>query len=170
VHQCLFVGSTMAWLSLSACGPHRMVNEGQTGPSSSDASFDYKAYIDAVYNAHNPDAVDKFFTSDVIVHSLAPGGEDGTGTDYLKGLAKGLLEAFPDAHLTVEEVVREGDKLSARVTVEGTHKGEFAGIKPTGRSVKVQNFAVYRVRGDKICEVWSLTDLAQLRIQLTEKK
>ena len=40
----------------------------------------------------------------------------------------------------------------------------------SGRSVKVQNFAVYRVRGDKICEVWSLTDLAQLRIQLTEKK
>jgi len=146
-----------------------MVNDAQSGDESSEG-FDYRKYIDAVYNAHNPDAVEKFFTSDVIVHSLAPGGEDGTGTDYLKGLAKGLMDAFPDAHLTVEEVVREGDKLSARVTVEGTHKGEFAGIKPTGRTVKVQNFAVYRLRGDKICEVWSLTDLAQLRIQLTEKK
>ena len=147
-----------------------MVNEAQSGDESGEGAFDYRKYIDAVYNAHNPDAVEKFFTSDVIVHSLAPGGEDGTGTDYLKGLAKGLMEAFPDAHLTVEDVVREGDKLSARVTVEGTHKGDFAGIKPTGRTVKVQNFAVYRLRGDKICEVWSLTDLAQLRIQLTEKK
>lgn len=148
-----------------------MVSDGyKSEPASAPSSFDYKKYIDAVYNAHDPEAVDKFFTSDVIVHGLAPGVEDATGTAYLKDLAKNLIAAFPDVKLSVDEVVREGDKLAARVTLEGTHKGEFAGIKPTGRKVKVANFAVYRVRGDKIAEVWSLVDLAQLRAQLTESQ
>ena len=146
-----------------------MVSDGyKSDPSGTPSSFDYKKYIDGVYNAHDPEAVDKFFASDVIVHGLAPGVEDATGTTYLKDLAKNLIAAFPDVKLSVDEVVREGDKLAARVTLEGTHKGEFAGIKPTGRKVKVANFAVYRVRGDKIAEVWSLVDLAQLRAQLTE--
>lgn len=140
----------------------------ESEPASSPSSFDYRKYIDAVYNAHDPEAVDRFFTSDVIVHGLAPGVDDATGTSHLKELAKNLVSAFPDVKLTVEEVVREGDKIAARVSLEGTHKGEFAGIKPTGRKVKVANFAVYRVRGDKIAEVWSLVDLAQLRAQLTE--
>lgn len=147
-----------------------MVSDTYANSPTSDGAFDYRKYIDGVYNAHNADAVEQFFTSDVVVHNLAPDGEDGKGVDYLKQLAKGLMEAFPDVRLTVQEVVREGDRLSARVLIEGTHKGEFAGIKPTGRTVKVTNFAMYRLQGDKIAEVWSLTDVALLRLQLTEPK
>jgi steroid delta-isomerase-like uncharacterized protein len=155
---------------LAACGPRPLVSDKyQTeAPPPKAAEFDYRKYIDAVYNAHNPDAVDQFFTPNVIVHSVAPDVESGQGTDYLKDLARTLITAFPDVKLTVEEVVQEGDKLAARVTVEGTHKGEFAGIKPTGRTIKVANFAVYRIKDGKIAEMWSLVDTTQLRVQLTK--
>lgn len=166
----------LAALSLStlcatlACRPLPQVSDGQT-PSTEAPSqaFDYRAYIDAVYNKHDPEAIDKFFSPSVKVHSVAPDAEGGDGTAYLKELAKNLIAAFPDVKLTVDEVIQEKDRIAARVTIEGTHKGEFAGIKPTGRTVKAANFAVYRVENGKIAEVWSLTDVAALTRQLKAK-
>jgi steroid delta-isomerase-like uncharacterized protein len=158
---------------LAACGPRPLVSDKyqrQPAADTNSASLDYRKYIDNVYNAHNPDAVDQFFTSDVVVHSVAPDVEGGTGTDYVKEVVRALIAAFPDLRLTVEDIVQEGDRLSARVTVEGTHEGAFAGIAPTGRTVKVTNFAIYRLRDDRIAEMWSLVDMHQLRQQLTGPK
>jgi len=151
------------------CKPLPQVSDGAQASSEPGASFDYRAYIDAVYNKHDPEAIDRFFAPSVKVHSVAPDAEGGEGTTYLKDLAKSLISAFPDVKLTVDEVVQEKDRLAARVTIEGTHKGEFAGIKPTGRAVKAANFAVYRLENGKIVEVWSLTDVAALTRQLTKK-
>jgi steroid delta-isomerase-like uncharacterized protein len=161
-----------ALLLLAACGPRPMVSDKykseEPASNASTPAFDYRKYIDAVYNAHNPDAVEQFFTSDVVVHSVAPDVEGGKGTEYLKELARTLITAFPDVKLTVDEVVQDGDRLAARVTVEGTHQGEFAGIKPTGRTIKVANFAIYRIKDGKIAEMWSLVDTTQRRVQLTK--
>ena len=154
-----------------ACGPRPMVSDkyaSESKPEAAPATFDYAAYIDAVYNKRNPDAIDQFFSPDVVVHSVAPDVEGGKGTEYLKQLAKALMEAFPDVKLTVADLVKDGDRLAARVTVEGTHKGEFLGIKPTGKTVRVANFAMYRIENGKIVETWSLVDVAALRRQLTD--
>lgn len=163
-----WLGPPLLALALGVgCKPLPQVGgaEGATEPQEAGA-FDYRAYIDAVYNRHDPEAVDKFFLPTVKVHSVAPDAEGGEGTAYLKELAKNLITAFPDVKLTVEEVVQEKDRLAARVTIEGTHKGEFAGIKPTGKKVRAANFALYRLENGKIAEVWSLTDLASLTRQL----
>lgn len=157
------------WLPLG-CKPLPQVSDGQSAAAPAAAqSFDYRQYIEAVYNKHDPEAIDRYFSPSVKVHSVAPDAEGGEGTGYLKDLAKNLIAAFPDVKLTVEEVVQEKDRLAARVTIEGTHQGEFAGIKPTGRAVKAANFAVYRLENGKIAEVWSLTDLAALTRQLNKK-
>ena len=158
-------------VALAACGPRPMVSDkyaSESKPEAALATFDYAAYIDAVYNKRNPDAIDQFFTPGVIVHSVAPDVEGGKGTDYLKQLAQALLEAFPDLKLTVADLVKDGDRLAARVTLEGTHKGEFLGIKPTGKAIKVANFAMYRIENHKIAESWSLVDVAALRRQLAD--
>jgi steroid delta-isomerase-like uncharacterized protein len=158
------------------CRPLPQVSDGQAtepGARTSDAgatSFDYRKYVDSVYNAHNPDAVDQFFTSDVVVHSVAPDVEGGNGIGYVKDVVRALVAAFPDLKLTVEDTIQQDDRLSARVVLEGTHKGRFAGIGPTGRTVKVTNFAIYRLKDGKISEMWSLVDMHQLRRQLTQAK
>lgn len=151
------------------CKPLPQVADGQSAGAQPTEAFDYAAYIEAVYNKHDPEAIDRFFSPSVKIHSVAPDADGGEGTAYLKDLAKNLIAAFPDVKLTVDEVIRDKNRLAARVTLEGTHQGEFAGIKPTGKKVKAANFAVYRLENGKIAEVWSLTDVAALTRQLTRK-
>jgi predicted ester cyclase len=61
-------------------------------------------------------------------------------------------DAFPDTHYTIDDMVAEGDKVAARVTVTGTHKGEFMGIPPTNKKVKISLIFIDRFAGGKIVE------------------
>ncbi len=131
-----------------------------------DKSFPYDSYIQDVWNAHDPNALEKYFSPQVRVHSLTPGIDPGTGLNYLKGLAQSLFDAFPDVHFEIEDVVQQGNRLAARLTLEGTQQGEFAGIHPAGRRMKVYDFAMYRIRDGKFTDVWSLVDMQGLRDQL----
>ena len=58
-----------------------------------------------------------------------------------------LLAAFPDWRMTVEDLIAGGDKTVARVTVTGTHKGEFMGVPPSGTRVDVQLIDIMRFDG-----------------------
>jgi len=131
-------------------------------------AFPYHEYVDEVWNAHDPSALGKFFSPDVVVHSLTPGIDPGTGLYYLKDLAQSLFDAFPDVHFVVEELIQLGDRLAVRATLEGTPEGEFAGISATGKRMKVYDFVMYRISDGKITEVWSLVDMQGLRDQLGE--
>jgi predicted ester cyclase len=53
--------------------------------------------------------------------------------------------AFPDWKVTVDDIIAEGDKVVARATGQGTHLGEYMGIPPTGRRIKVSWIAIYRI-------------------------
>lgn len=128
--------------------------------------FPYARYTEEVWNSHNPDALAAYFAPDARIHSMTPGSVAGTGLDYLKGRAQSLLKAFPDIHFVIEDVVEQDDRLAARVTLEGTHRGEFAGIPATGKRMKVYDFAMYRLVEGKITDVWSLIDMQALRDQL----
>ncbi len=131
-----------------------------------NGTFPYLRYVDDVWNAHHPEALADYFAPSVRVHSLTPGIEPGTGLEYLKLLAQSLFDAFPDVFFIVEDVIQQEDRLAARLTLEGTQKGEFAGIPATGKRMKVYDFAMYRIRGGKFTDVWSLVDMFGLREQL----
>ena len=128
--------------------------------------FPYARYTEEVWNSHNPDALAEYFAPDARVHSMTPGVVAGTGLDYLKGRAQSLLNAFPDVHFVIEDIVQQDDRLAARVTLEGTHRGDFAGIPATGKRMKVYDFAMYRIVDGKITDVWSLIDMQAMRDQL----
>ena len=50
---------------------------------------------------------------------------------------------FPDIQWTLEEVIAEGDKVAARFTIRGTHRGAFFGVPPTGKTIVVQACSGY---------------------------
>jgi predicted ester cyclase len=78
-----------------------------------------------------------------------------------------LLAAFPDWHMTVEDLIAGGDKTVARVKATGTHKGEFMGVPPTGTRVDMQLIDIMRFDGaGLVCEHWGVADMLSLMQQL----
>ena len=68
------------------------------------------------------------------------------------------LAAFPDIHVTVDEQVAEGDKVSTRRTSTGTHSGMYRGIEPTGKQVTWTQISIVRFEEGKIVEDWPVAD------------
>lgn len=74
------------------------------------------------------------------------------GPEAMKGTIRMVTAGFPDNRHEVEEVIGEGDTVVARVTLTGTHEGEFMGMPPTGRRIEVTEIHVYRLAGGKAVE------------------
>ncbi len=74
--------------------------------------------------------------------------------------------AFPDLAITVEELVAEGDRVTARWTLRGTHRGAFLGRPPTGRAVAVTGIELYRLVDGQIVERQASVDTDGLLRQL----
>ena len=74
-----------------------------------------------VFNQKNLAAIDDYFAPTVIDHSLPPGAPGGI--EGVKQTIAMFLSAFPDLHLTVEDLIAEGDRVVARWTLRGTHQG-----------------------------------------------
>ena len=66
--------------------------------------------------------------------------------------------AFPDIQMNVEDMIAEADKVVARVSVSGTHQGEFMGIDPTGNRVAITGIDILRIADGKIVEHWGNFD------------
>ena len=78
-----------------------------------------------------------------------------------------VRSAFPDFHNQLEDLVAEGDKVVARLTYTGTHRGEIFGLAPTGRAITYPGIAVFRISGDKIARGWVMGDRWRLLQQLS---
>jgi steroid delta-isomerase-like uncharacterized protein len=120
--------------------------------------------FDKAFNQGNLAIVDEVLTPNHFTHTTfggAPNGPQG-----LKWLIAILRTAFPDLQCTVEDEIREGDKVAAHWTMRGTHKGLFLGNPPTGKQVEVQGIIFARIENDRIIEDWTLTDQMGLLQQL----
>lgn len=109
---------------------------------------------------------DEITAPDFVPHDLASFFEEATGPEGVKQLVVGLRAAFPDLHMTMEDIIAEGDKVVIRYTARGTHKGEFQGLAPTGKRVAWAGINIYRVAGGKAVETWKLGDNLGLMQQL----
>src|SRR4249919_1422038 len=73
---------------------------------------------------------------------------------------------FPDIQWALEEMVAEGDKVAARFTMRGTHKGIFFGVPPTGNKIEVKAINFYRLRDGQFVEETGVPDLLGLLQQI----
>ena len=120
--------------------------------------------VDEIMNKGNLAVVDELISADAVDHSLMPGQEPGP--EGFKKLVTMFRSAFPDLQVTVEDMIAEGDKVVARVTTRGTHKGEFMGIPPTGKPVTVPEIHIVRIAGGKMVEPWGIEDNMAMMQQL----
>jgi predicted ester cyclase len=106
--------------------------------------------------------VDELVEPDATIRTPLPG--DATGAEVLKQVWAVLLRAFPDLHLTVEDLIGEEDKVVARIVVTGTHLGEYMGMEPTGKSIAYDEIFIFRFANDRVVETWGVVDVyAQMK-------
>jgi predicted ester cyclase len=76
--------------------------------------------------------------------------------------------AFPDMHVTIEDLIAEGDKVVVHQTFRATHGGHLQGIPPTGKQVRVSGVLITRIVNGKAEETWAHYDTHGLAQQLGE--
>jgi len=92
---------------------------------------------------------------------------EATGTKVFKEMVVArLYRAFPDLHITIEDLIEEGDKVVEKDTVSGTHLGEYNGLPPTGKSVSYNEIFIMRFANGRIAEIWGVVDIFSQMKQL----
>jgi predicted ester cyclase len=69
-----------------------------------------------------------------------------------------FLNAFPEGHVTVDDMIAEGDRVVTKKTFAGTHTGEFMGSRRPGKRVELQYVDILRLRDGRIIEHWLSMD------------
>lgn len=100
--------------------------------------------------------IDEVFEPDVKQHTPF----EVTGVQTFKEMVfDRLYRAFPDLHITLEDLIEEGDKVVEKDMVTGTHLGEFNGLPPTGKSVSYNEIFIMRFANGRIAELWGVVDI-----------
>lgn len=115
-----------------------------------------RSYFETAFNRHQPDRANEFLAPDVRWHN----GTIGTveGRDNVTAVIGSFIAALPDLEATEQVVVAEGDYVFVWGVVEGTHRGDFFGVPPTGRKLHFDAPDLYRIADGKIVEEWAGDD------------
>jgi steroid delta-isomerase-like uncharacterized protein len=122
-----------------------------------------RLYEEVISSPGELSRADEFLAVDIVEHEDLGGG---SGLDAMTRFFKALRTAFPDYHIDVEELIAEGDRVVARIVAHGTHQGEFLGVPPTGRRVRVPGIDIMRFEHGKAVEHWGVTDALGLLRQI----
>ena len=119
-----------------------------------------RRWIEEGFNKRDVRVVDDIFVETLTINGVLIGREN------LKKSMRRRFTAFPDLHVTIEEIIGEGDKVGIWYTAKGTHKGEFEGVPATGKQVNWFGFDLLRIRGGKISRARFIDDSLGLMRQL----
>ena len=115
-------------------------------------------------NRGDVSAADATFAPDCIVHMT--GVAEPLGVGPFKELVAGLLRAFPDLHLTIEDQLVQGDRVAFRWRATGTHTGPLGAAPPTGKPVVLDGLILDRMADGKVRERWEQWDQSLMLQQL----
>lgn len=134
--------------------------------STEDLKAGWRRFVQASNKGKAPmlAVIDETCAPNIVFHGIT--GTETHGLNDFKQLMSTWIDAFTDAHMTIEDLVAEGDRLVVRYTLTGTHKGEFMGIPPTNKKVTLWVIEIDRVAGGKVVEGWSRADTLSLMQQL----
>jgi steroid delta-isomerase-like uncharacterized protein len=126
-----------------------------------------RRWLEEGINQGNLAALDELVAPNYVYHGP---GMELRGPEALKQLVAVFRTAFPDLHTTIDDMVAEGDKVVTRWTATGTHRGEFMGMAPTGRSMTLPIIVITRFEAGKAVEDWEVYDGLGLMQQLGASK
>lgn len=113
--------------------------------------------------ARDLDRVVTYFHPDCRFHGWAPETLDVQG---YHGAMSALLDAFPDSHFPIYDLIAEDDRVAMRHEFRGTHKHEYMGVTATGNSVVCPATGTFHFSEGKVSEIWLNADFLSLLQQI----
>ncbi|MBI3738243.1 MAG: ester cyclase [Chloroflexi bacterium] len=117
-----------------------------------------------IYNDNDLDALSEVLSENLLTPRIMPGVP--SGLEGAKAAHRIMLLGFPDYHTAIDDLIAEDDKVAARITMTGTHNGDFMGIPATGKRVEFTGMYFVRIKDGKIIEHWGEEDGVSLLTQL----
>ena len=123
------------------------------------------SFMEEFKNKHNLKILYKICTKNCKFH-LPVRGLPSTVKGQIN-IGKTIFEAFPDVHVSLQDLIVEGDRVVERHMARATHRGEFYGIPATGKKIFWTENHIYRIEKGKIAEVWSEASFHDLLKQIS---
>jgi steroid delta-isomerase-like uncharacterized protein len=109
-------------------------------------------------------AADALLHPEFSLHTPLP--TPGPGIEAMNNVITTCRAAFHGLHVTIDDIMADGDKVTARFTARGVHNGEFMGLPPTGKPIAMTGIEIFRIKEGKIAELWGEANLMGLMQQL----
>jgi steroid delta-isomerase-like uncharacterized protein len=123
-----------------------------------------RRFAQVVLTEHRLDQLDLFIHEDFVEENPVPGQR--AGREGLRDFLAAMFAAFPDVQWAVHDVVGQDDTTAGWGIWEGTHRGEFMGVPPTGRRVSVEAWVLDRYRDGRVVSSRIIMDQLGLLQQL----
>ena len=110
-----------------------------------------RTYAEWYKSNGNVESVDELVSPDFIGHL---GGGKTRDIEILRQNIRMYQGGLGELYEVIEDLIAEGDKVVGRYTLYGVHTGDFLGVKPTGKKLKVSGIEIFRIEEGKIAEFW----------------
>jgi steroid delta-isomerase-like uncharacterized protein len=114
-----------------------------------------RRWVEAAWNNGDQSELEALYSPEFVIHF---GSTVMRGPSGLAEVQRIYRTAFPDIHFDIEDLIAAGDRVCWRITVTGTHRGEFMGIPASNKAVNVKCIVVSRFEGDKWVEDYVSND------------
>jgi predicted ester cyclase len=125
-----------------------------------------RLWFEEVWNKGREEVIDEMIAPQTPARGLAQGGRELVGPAAFKEFYRPMKSAFPDIHITVDDVLVEGDQSVCRLTANATHTGDGLGVPPTGRKISFTAIVWLRWKDGQVVDGWNEFDSAHLMGQI----
>jgi predicted ester cyclase len=99
-----------------------------------------------------PGLIDEVLAADVVDHNPHPG--QAPGIDGMRNQITLYQAAFPDLHLSNDDIIISGDRAALRWSATGTHEGDQLGVPATHNTVQFTGIDILRIKNGRVVERW----------------
>lgn len=160
-----FLLTSLSFLMLGCQPPGPLAkNEAMPNPSPDSLRIFLQTYIKEVWGKHDFElAKNKYWHPDVYNANTPdiPHGQTG-----MMDQVNAFLTGFPNASIEYDDAVVEGNIIAARIWLKGTHTGEFMGVKPTGKHIRIREYVFLEMKDGKLWKFHPLVDFTSLMEQI----
>ena len=118
-----------------------------------------------IWNQGNLGVIDEVMAVNALYHGPHMPNGHGDRESWRQAIAM-FCDAFPDSHVTFDELICSSDTVVGRWNATGTHKGQLRKVAPTGKRIAIGGITIYRISDGKIVEAWEQFDMLGMWQQL----